>query len=299
MPLAANLQTHDYSFAYQMVQGVWRWTTRMDVSGSAPTFQIRDIISPFGVLRDTIPLPGEIVEKMAESIDELRSQFHPTILLGPPSSLIFEVDEGRGVSATQDALVTNSGVYGSLLDAILVPSAAYVSVAPGTLGNLAFQESGSFEVSVDSTSLLPGTYNATILVQDDSATNSPQSFPITIEVRPKATISLTPLILNFTVVKPLSGPFPPIPSQVFTIENSGPAGSILEFLVQRLTCLSENWLSSFTPTTGTLTSGQTQDVTVLLAPVDTLATGTYEETLRVSGYSTNSFMDVLVRLTVT
>ena len=299
MPLAANLQFHDYTFNFQVVQGVWRWTTRMDVSGASPSFQIRDIISPFGVLRDSIPIPGEVVEAMGESIDELRSQFQPSILIGPPASLSFEVDEGRGFSATQEALVTNNGIYGSLLDVALIPSAPYLTVAPANLGNLAFQESGSFDVSVDSTDLTPGTYNATVLVQDDSAVNNPQSLPVTVVVRPKATIDITPLTLTFNVVKPLSGPFPPIPNQIFTIENTGPLGSVLEFLVQRLTCLSENWLVAFSPTTGTLLSGQTQNITVEIAPVETLPTGTYTETLRVSGYSTNSYVDVLVTLIVT
>lgn len=298
MPLAANLQSHDYSFDLQVPQGVWRWTTRMDISGMSPVYEIRDIISPFGILRDSIPIPGIVAQAMGESIVELQSQFPPAILLGPPSSLTFSVDEGRGVSAPQEATLTNNGIFGSLLDATLTSSAPYVTVAPATLGSLGSQESGVFDVSVDSTSLLPGIFNATILVQDTTATNNPQSLPITITVRPKATISATPLTLSFVTTKPLTGPFPSIPTQVFTIENTGPAGSVLEFLVQRLTCLSENWLVGFSPISGSLTSGQTQNVTVQVAPVESLQPGTYQETLRVSGYSNNSFVDVLVQLVI-
>lgn len=299
MPLAANLQSHEYSFTLQVAQGVWRWTTRMDISGASPSFVILNIVSPFGILRDTVPILGEVITAMADSISELAAQFRPVILVGPPASLTFDVDTGRGFSEQQDALVTNSGVYGSLLDATLTPSASYVAVAPSTVGNLGFQESGTFQVSVDSTSLLPGIYNATILIQDDTATNTPQSLPITINVRPKAIIDVTPLVLTFNVVKPLSGAFPLIPNQVFTIENIGPLGSVLEFLVQRLTCLSDNWLVAFTPTSGTLLSGETQDVTVQIVPADTMATGTYQETLRVSGYSDNSYVDILVQLNIT
>lgn len=300
MPLAAaNLTTSDYSFQVSTPQGLWRWTTRMDVSGMAPAFTVMNIITPFGILRDTIPIPGAVILAMADSIVTLQSQFRPIILIGPPSSMTFDVDEGRGLSEQQDGLLTNSGTYGSLLDATLTPSASYVLVSPTTLGSLGFQESGTFLVSVDSTTLVPGIYNATILFQDDTATNNPQSMPIVINVRPKATIDVTPLILNFTVVKPITGPFPIIPNQIFTITNTGPAGSILEFLIQRLTCFSENWLVAFTPTTGTLTSGQSQDITVQVAPVDSLQTGVYTETLRVSGYSNNGFVDVLVTLTIT
>lgn len=299
MPLAANLSSHDYSFTFQVPNGVWRWTTRMDVSGAAPLFTVMNIVSPYGILRDTIPLPGGVVSAMAESIVELQSQFRPIILIGPPSSMTFDVDEGRGVSEQQDGLLTNSGTYGSLLDASLVASAPYVLVSPANLGNLAYQESGTYLVSVDSTTLVPGIYNATILFQDDTATNSPQSIPLTINVRPKATIGVSPVTLTFNVVKPLSGPFPVIPNQTFTITNTGPAGSVLEFLVQRLTCFSENWLVSFTPISGTLTSGQTQDITVQVSPTETLAIGTYQETLRVSGYSNNSYVDVLIQFNIT
>jgi len=299
VPLAANLQSHDYSFTFQVSQGVWRWTTRMDISGASPSFVVYNIVSPYGILRDSIPIPGPVVQAMSESIDELQAQFRPIILFGPPSSLVFNVDEGRGFSAQQDGLLTNSGTYGSLLDATLTPSAPYVTVSPAALGNLGFQESGTFLVSVDSTLLTVGTYNATILAQDDTATNSPQSFPVTITVRPKATISTNVITLTFNVVKPLTGAFPVLPNQVFVITNTGPAGSVLDFLVQRLNCASESWLTGFTPTSGELTSGQTQNVTVQVAPLITLQTGVYQDTLRVSGYSNNSFVDVSVILNIT
>lgn len=298
MPLAANLQSHDYSFDLQVPQGVWRWTTRMNISGPSPVYEIRDIISPFGVFRDSIPIPGVVAQAMGDSISELQAQFPPSILIGPPASLSFTVDEGRGVSAPLSASITNNGIFGSLLDVSLTSSAPYVSVAPATLGGLVSQESGSFDVSVDSTTLLPGVFNATVLVQDSTAVNNPQNLPVTITVRPKATVSVSPLTLNFSVVKPLTGAFPPIPTQVFTIENTGPVGSVLEFLVQRLTCLSENWLVSFSPFSGSLNSGQTQNVTVNVAPAQNLTPGTYEETLRVSGYSTNSFVNILVKLVI-
>lgn len=299
MPLAANLQSHDYSFTYQVSQGVWRWTTRMDISGASPAFVVHSVISPFGLLRDSIPIPGPVVQAMAESIDELQAQFRPAILFGPPSSLTIEVDEGRGFSPQQDGLLTNTGVYGSLLDATLTPSAPYLSVSPAVIGNLGFQESGTFLVSADSTLLTVGTYNATVLAQDDTATNNPQSFPVTIIVRPKATIFITPTTLTFNVVKPLTGPFTVLPNQVFTITNTGPTGSVLDFLVQRLNCASESWLTGFTPTSGTLLSSQTQNVTVQVAPIESLQTGVYQDSLRVSGYSNNSYVDVSVILNIT
>jgi hypothetical protein len=92
--------------------------------------------------------------------------------------------------------------------------------------------------------------------------------------------------------------FPPIPTQQLTVENTGPAGSVLDFQIQALTGTATNWLSGFAPVTGTLTSGDTQITTVSVAPISSMTTGTYQETLRVSGYSDNSYVDVTVQLVI-
>lgn len=297
---AAAIRFQDYQYQHQLATGSWRWTTRMDVSGSTPAFYIRDIISPYGILRDSIPIPGEVVEAMAGSITEIQSNFPPSILIGPPASLTFDVDEGRGYSAAETVALTNNGVFGSLLGTTLSASASYLSVAPTSVGNLAANESGAFEVSVNSTTLLAANspYNETVMVQDPNASNNPQTLAVIINVRPKATISVSPLVLSFSVAAPLTGPFPPIPSQQFTVENSGPSGSVLDYQIQRVTGLSDDWLSSFAPVTGTLTSGGTETITVAVAPIEGLAKGTYQETLRVSGYSDNSYVEILVQLVI-
>lgn len=298
---AANIQQQDYRFQYSIASGTWRWTTRMDVSGAGVVFEIREIYSPYGLLRDTIPIPGEVVTAMAESITEVQSNFPPNIFLGPPSSLTFEVDEGRGFSDNENVIVTNDGVFGSLLNVSLSSSASYLTTTPTSVGNLASNESGSFDVAVDSTDLLNANspYSETIILQDSYAGNSPQVLAVTINVRPKATISLSTPSLVFNVVKPLTGSFPPIPTQQFTVGNSGPVGSVLDWQVQRYTGLSNDWLASFAPVTGQLAAAGTQILTVAVAPLDTLQPGTYEETLRVSGYSTNSYEDLLVQLIIT
>lgn len=302
MPItAANIQTQDYKFNLQVGANIWRWTTRMDVSGPSPTFQVRDVLTPYGLLRDTIAIPGDVILAMADSIDQLKVNFPPHILLGPPSSLSFTVNEGEGFTLPQAVVLTNDGVYGSLLGTSLVGSAPYVHVSPANVGNLAANETGSFGVSVDSTTLVAvdSPYAEHVTIQDPNASNTPQTYAVTIIVRPKATIGISPLTLNFTVVRPLSGPFPDISSQQFTLTNTGPSGSLLTYQVQKLTNLSNDWLEDFSPVEGFLTSGGSQLVTVAPAPIEGLGVGTYTETLRVSGYSTNSFVDVLVQLTIT
>lgn len=300
MPLASNLKFHDYQFEVAVPAGKWKWTTRLDVSQSNPVYTIRDILSPYGLLRDSIPLPGNVVQAMAESIAELQANFSPHILMGPPTSLTFTVDEGRGYSSSQSVTLTNDGVYGSILGVTITSSASYVRAAPANIGNLAINESGTFDVDVNSTSLLAvdSPYSETLTIQDPGATNSPQTFPVTIVVRPKAQVGCTPTLLTFTVVKPLVGGFPSIPTQTFTVQNLGPSGSVLEYQVNKLTGLSD-WLTGLVPSSGDLTSGGSETVTVTVQPPNNMTQGTYSETLRVAGYSTNNYVDVEIRLIIT
>ncbi len=300
MPTAAALQFQDFQFQQATPRGTWKWTTRVDVSGPSPAYSIRDILSPYGVLRDSVPLPGIVVQAMADSVTQLQSQFAPAILVSP-ASLTFTIDEGRGFGPAQSFTVTNGGVFGSLLDVSLTSDAAFVRVQPAMLGGLAAAEAGQCDVAVDSSTLLATSspYSQNILLQDATATNNPVSLPVTIIVRPKATISVAPLSLTFFAVKPLTGPFPPIPTQSFTISNTGLASSSLAYLVQRLTGLSSAWLASYTPTQGTLAGGASQLVTVGVAPNANCLPGTYSEILRVSGYSTNAYADVEITLVIT
>lgn len=302
MPItAANLKFQDYKFSTVTSTGTWSWTTRMDVSGAGVVFQVLDIVTPFGILRDSVALPGGVVQDMSATIDQLLANFPPTIFLGPPSSLVFEVDEGRGFSESQEVAISNNGVFGSLLNAQLTTSADYVTTTPAQVGNLSSNEAGAFAVAVDSTTLLSGAspYNETVTAQDGAATNSPQVYNITINVRPKAVIDLSTPQINFSVTKPLIGSFPPIPAQSFTLTNTGPTDSVLEYQVQRLTNLSNDWLQDFSPSSGTLVSAASQIINVMLVPIDSLPIGVYTESLRVSGYSTNSFVDLVVQLTIT
>jgi len=298
---AANISAQDVGFTYVLSGRTWQWKTRMDLSGASPCFQIIEVVTPFGMFRDSLPLPGPVVQAMSASIDSLIANFKPHILVGPPSTLTFNVDEGRGVSLPQSGVITNNGVYGSLLSGTLVVSAPYLTVSPTVVGHIASNQTGSFDLSVDSTDLLASMspYSASVSIQDSSASNSPQVLPITINVRPKAVVSASPIELDFTATRPISGPYPPIATMQFTVQNTGASGSVLDYQIVRLTGLSQNWLAGFTPVTGTLNASQTQAVTVTVAPVDGLMPGTYEETLRISGYSFNDYFDVLIKLVIT
>lgn len=299
MPTPSRLQFQDYQFEVLLPVGPWKWTTRVDVSGANPVFQIRDVISPYGLLRDTIPIPGEVVQSMASSITQVQDSFAPSILLAP-LSLAFLVDEGRGVSQPQAISVTNDGIFGSLLGVAITSSASYVAATPANVNGLASNEAGQFQVAADSTNLVAvgSPYAVLLTIQDPDATNNPQSIPVTVTVRPRAFIALSPpLGLTFNVTKPITGPFPPIPSQVFGISNTGLPASVLQYQVQKLTNNSP-WLVGFTPAFGSVNGGSAMNITVVVQPDDTLYVGTFTETLRVSGYSQNYYQDITVTLNI-
>lgn len=291
------LRYQDYQFQIPLNTGAWRWTTRVDVSQSVVTTQIRDVISPHGLLRDSIPIPGEVVQAMADSITEVQSAYTPSILLGA-SSLTFVVDEGRGVSVAQPVLITNNGILGSLLSATVTSSAPYCFPLPANVSGLVAHASGTFDVSVDSTNLLAlgSPYSAALSVQSNEAPNSPQSIAVSVTVRPKAVISPAPTSLTFNVAAPLSAPFPPIPSQQISLSNSGASTSVLDYQIRKLS--GAPWLVSFAPVYGSINGGSMQPITVVVAPISGMGIGTYTETLRITGYSSNLSVDVPVTLNI-
>jgi len=236
---------------------------------------------------------------MSESITELQQAFAPLIVLSP-TTLTFTLNQGQGIGAAQTVTATNGGVYGSLLSPVVTTSASYITATPANVGGLAFNASGQFQVAVDSTNLLASSspYAASITVQDSNATNTPQTIPVTINVLPLATITLSPTSLSFTASCPLPGnPFSTVPTQTFMITNTGPSSSVLDYQIRKLTGLSP-WLVSFTPTFGELGSNISTNVTVSVAPTPWMQPGTYTEILRVSGYSTNFTQDLMVSLTI-
>ena len=140
-------------------------------------------------------------------------------------------------------------------------------------------------------------FAATVLVQDPTAVNTPQVVSLAIVVRPKAHIAVAPTPLIFVTVAPISGPFAPIPTQALTITNGGLPGSNLDYQVTKLTGNSP-WLVAYTPVSGSIPGGLTQNVTVVVQPAQGTAPGVYQESLRISGYSDNFYVDVPVQLTV-
>lgn len=294
-----RIEYQDYHYQHVTPQGRWRWVVRQDLSGTSPVFTVRDVSSPYGLLRDSIPLPGEVIEAMAGAIVTLATAYAPAMLIGPPATLTFTVDEGAGFSASQTLLLANTGAFGSLLQASLTPSAAFVRVSPSSVGGMQQNETATAEVMVDATTLLATSspYAAAVTATSGNATNSPQVLPLTVIVRPKATIAVLPTSLLFTVVKPITGSFPAIPAQAFALQNTGLAASLLDYRIQ--TVSGAAWVTGFSPSTGQISGGGSQSITVTATPPDSFLPGTYTETLRITGYSTNTSVDLTLTLVIT
>jgi len=293
-----SLRFQDYEFNLKLSSGLWRWTTRVDLSGALPSYFVRDIQTPWGSLVDATDLPGLLVKEMADSIDQVKTAFMPEITVG--GVFTFNVDEGRGFSNPLIGTVTNTGTFGSLLGVTVASSAPWLVSSPAALGGIAYGNTGNFETRVDSTNLLAidSPYTGTLTFQDPDATNNPQVANVTVNVRPRPTIAVSVPEVDFTVVRPIDGVFPFIPSAYFILNNTGSVDSNLEYQIQKLIGCS-NWLASFVPATGNVAGGASQRVDITVRPPIGMGTGTYTEILRVSGFSTNDRMDVTVKLVVT
>lgn len=293
---ASLLRYQDYQFQLSLASGAWRWTTRVDVSKAQVQTEIREVITPYGLLRDSIPIPGDVAQAMADSIGQVMDAYTPSILLSP-TSLSFVVDEGRGVSAATQVRITNNGILGSLLSVQVTSSAPYVFPLPANVSGLVANASGSFDVSVDSTNLLAtgSPYAVSLAVQSGAAPNSPQNIPVSVTVRPKATIT-APATLQFNVSAPFTGAFPPIPSQQISLSNTGLSSSVLDYQIRKL--VGVPWLASVSPVYGSINGGGAQPITVVVAPPTGMFPGIYTETLRITGYSSNMSVDVVVTLNI-
>lgn len=114
----------------------------------------------------------------------------PTIGLDP-TSFTFDAVGGGANPSTQTLNITNTGsgtLYWAASD-----NQAWLSLTPNN-----GIEDGSTVLSVDITGLTAGTYNGTVTISDPSATNNPQTVPVTLNIaEPPPFIVLDPSSFTF------------------------------------------------------------------------------------------------------
>jgi murein DD-endopeptidase MepM/ murein hydrolase activator NlpD len=183
-----------------------------------------------------------------------------------PSALTFSASQGNNPSALT-VVIQNIGTATLNWSASKESGSGWFSFSP-TSGSVSTGGTQSITVNINSAGLQPGTYTDNIVVRDPNAVNSPQRVSITLVVTsaPKPTIEVTPSRLAFTTER---GRNPS--SQTITIRNTGTAA--LNWSASKRS--GEAWLS-FSPSSGTVSVGGSQTVTVSVNAA-TLQAGTYTD----------------------
>jgi hypothetical protein len=212
----------------------------------------------------------------------------PWIDLNPKTPLSFVTLRGSNPSS-QTLSITNGG--GGTLAWTATEDVGWLSLSPSS-GSLASGQSGTVLISVVSQNLVPGSYQATVSVQDPNAGNSPQTLVVNLLVRERALIRLTPDALSFVA---LEGEDPL--DQNLEIANVG------ETTLNWTATSSQPWLT-LEPASGTLpylpgVGGLAQSLAVKVDSGN-LPLGNHQATLTfVDPQAGNSPQTVVVSLTVT
>ena len=192
----------------------------------------------------------------------------PTISLSP-TSLTFSATAGGSNPSSQNVTVSNSG------GGTLATPTTQINYGSGS-GWLSVQVQGSsapFTLANQPSisGLAAGTYTATVSVASSGATNTPQTYSVTLTVAAVPTISLSPTSLTFSATAGGSNPA----SQNLTVSNSG-GGTLATPTTQINYGSGSGWLS-------VQVQGSSAPFTLVTQPATgSLAAGTYTATVNVS-----------------
>jgi hypothetical protein len=291
-----------YGFNIGSVGGTWSWTVQVDnTQGLGQLFKVQDINTPYGSLYTAmIPIPGDVILAMADSLSDVQGQLAPQLALtqGSVSSFNIVITEGDSNVNIGSVGVQNVGSFGSFMVATATPTVSFIQTTPSYIGDLGKNDTGNFDFTLLTGTLLNASspYMGTVNLQDNR--NVPTTVPIsfTITVNPRPVISAVPLSLAFTHSLSLgtsSG------AQQVEIENVGPASSVLNFTLARVNNNSP-WIDFIPTSGGPLNSGDSTLITFSVVKANVpLSPGVYQDTIRVSSpNAANSPVDITVALTV-
>lgn len=289
------------NFSVESTGGTWSWSVvSRNIQGVGPQYEVIDINTPWGPLFQTaIPLPGDVVTAMGDSLTGVLNQTAPllALLAWEPTDYVLTITEGDPNQSVADLLFQNVGAFGSYLIASASSSVPWLSPQPGQVGGLGKNQQGMTAVTLITGTLLESgsPYSGIINLQDNRT--PPTLIPITfsVTVLPQPVISVAPATLSFVYYQgadSVTGPFN------FDVSNSGPASSLLSWSATKVN--SAAWLSLSPTSGGPLASGSSDTVTATVDKTLVPAlTGVYNETIQVaSPNASNSPVDVSVELTV-
>lgn len=292
-----------FSFTKNSVGGAWSWSiSAANVSGSSQEFSVSDITSPFGRLGNiSIPIPGDVITAMAESLSDLQNQLVPSITLvsGTPTSYSITITEGDSSSSVASIPFTNSGAFGSFLTASSTPGSSWLSSSPAVIPGLGKNRQAQFNASVVPSTMLSSLspYSGYINLQDvnNPSTVIPITFNVIVLPKPEIGVSSSTVNLVYSMTSGIVNG-----AQQSIITNTGPGTSILNFTAAKIQNISP-WLS-FTPSSsGPLGSGDDAILTFsIVSPNVPMLPGTYTEIVQIaSRTAVNSPRSITVVLTVT
>jgi hypothetical protein len=182
----------------------------------------------------------------------------PSIVLNP-TAFTFDAVQGGANPVDQVLSITNGGT--GTLNWSVSDNAAWLTLNP-----LSGFGDGSTTLSVNTTGLIAGTYNATVTVTDPAADNSPQTANVTLNIsEPSPFVVLDPTSFTFDAVQDGANPA----GQALNITNGG--GGTLHWTATD----DAPWLSE-DPASGTGDGSTTLNV-----DITGLAAGTYNATVTV------------------
>lgn len=299
---APLVESSGVGFSLQSTGGTWTWQVQSrNIQNFGQLFEVFDIRSPFGALSSvSIPLPGDVVQAMSSSITQLSQQVAANITISSPSppSFFLTVSEGDSVTDVGVIVFSNSGAFGSFLNASATSSVSWLTVAPTQILGIAKGQTGQFSVTVDPNQLtaVDSPWNGTITIQDDNNPTTVLSVPIIVTVLPAPEIDVVPTAFTFCFnLMSQTG----TGAQILTVTNTGPVTSKLDFVLAKVQNTS-NWLNVSPISGGPLDTGESAPITLSLitSAVPQLA-GSFTDTLRVSSVNaTNSPIDIPITLEV-
>lgn len=183
------------------------------------------------------------------------------------------------------SIYTQASSLPSTATASLSSGSSWLSVSPASVNAPA-----TILVTVNPSSLLPGTYGGTVTVTAPAANPSSQTFTITVNVvAPGApSLSVTPNSINYSFVLGAQQPV----EQVIDIGNTG--SGTLSYSAATSTTSGTSWLAA-SPATGTATISTPSQLTVTINPAS-LSAGTYTGSIVISAPSQQT---VTIPVTVT
>lgn len=291
-----------YSFQVQSTDGIWSWTIKaINTQGLGQTYEVRDIMTPWGPIAGVmIPIPGDVLLAMADSLVDFQQQLAPQLALTGSSPTVFNViiTEGDPNIAAGIVSVINSGAYGSYMVVTATPSVSWLQPNPTYIGDLGKNNTGNFNIGVLTSTLLSASspYHGVVNLQDNRSTPTVIPITVSVTVNPRPVIDATPLTLAFTyslLTGTDSG------AQQIVIQNSGPANSTLNFSLSRVHN-SSNWLDFIPTSGGPLASGSSTIITCSIVHTQVPhIPGLYQDSIRIASQNaSNSPVDVAVTLTV-